>query len=122
MGYYLMTEQLKSRLNVGGAIDQWLGTYEEEREVIIKWINIFSDKDGYHVLFIESYDEGDEDFVDVVSFSAVDPDGTYGVLNTFDTSEEVIKFVMEEYGASADKFVAGGMIQEEYIKYLSTRG
>ena len=56
MSYYLTKEQLKASLNVGKSVEQWLGTYEEYEDVIIKWVRVYSDKEGFHVIYIECYD------------------------------------------------------------------
>jgi hypothetical protein len=38
-------------------------------------------------LYIESFDDGNKDFIDLYEFSTIDPDEPYGVIITFDSVE-----------------------------------
>ncbi|WP_044002232.1 hypothetical protein [Hymenobacter swuensis] len=119
MSTYLSTPELIARVHLGKEVEQWL-SYEKNKEyAFIRWLVIGREKDQFTVTYYESFDEGDEDFYDVSEFSVLDPEDTpYGITHEFDSVEKVLVFAVTTYGASADKFVAGGMIQEEYIKHL----
>jgi hypothetical protein len=117
---YLGEEQLKTNLRLGKSIEQWLSTNRVDNYSIIKWLTIEKEMDGvYNVAYIESFDEGNEDFIDIYEFSTIDPDEPHGIVNTFNSVEEALKFSIITYGASSDKFVSAGMIQEEYRDYSS---
>jgi hypothetical protein len=119
---YLDAEQLKSSLSLGKPVEQWLGNEETEEYTVLKWLRVEKEPDGkYTVIYIECFDEGNDDFVDIYEFSALDPDSPFGVINSFSSIADAIGFSIENYGASSLKFVAEGMIQEEYIKYLNIK-
>ncbi|SHE76869.1 hypothetical protein [Pedobacter caeni] len=118
MNNYLTREQLKAKLNVGKAVEQWLGHYDSDDGRVLKWLRIYSQKEEYNLLYIECYDQGGVDNLDISDFTVVDPDEPYGLLDTFNTPDEVINFSLDKYGAEIDHFVNDGMIQEEYLNYL----
>ncbi|KUG07918.1 hypothetical protein [Solirubrum puertoriconensis] len=119
MSTYLSTAELKARVHLGKEVEQWL-SYEQEAEYsFIRWLSIGKDRSQFTITYFESLDEGDQDFHDVHEFSVLDPeDAPYGVTHEFYSVEDALSFAAEAYGASADKFVAGGMIYTEYAKHL----
>ncbi|AYB32864.1 hypothetical protein [Chryseolinea soli] len=122
MGIYLENSQLITYLRLGKRIEQWLGTTKEQEETIIKWLSIELQKDGsYGVTYLEVFDEGNEDFLDIYEFSAPDPDLEFGESDSFATCEEALEFSRQKYGCRDDKFVTAGQIQEEYRLYLLSR-
>lgn len=122
MSKYLTEEQLKSNLNAGKGIEQWLGYYEEDDETILKWVRIYSENtSGYSVMYVECYDQGSLEFLDIYSFTVVNPDEPYGVINTFSSIDEAVAFSIEEHSALRDDFVGDGMIQDEYLNYLNNK-
>jgi hypothetical protein len=70
------------------------------------------------VAYIECFDEGNENFLDIYQFSSLNPDEPDGVLNKFDNSDDALNFSANAYGASNEKYVSDGIIQEEYSDYL----
>lgn len=119
---YLEQEQLKSNLNLGKSVEQWLGTETGNEYIIIKWLRVDKEADGnYTVTYIECFDEGNEDFADVYEFSTLDPDYPFGITSSFSSIADAIDFSVENYGASYSKFVSEGMIQEEYINYFKNK-
>lgn len=118
MTRYLNEDQLKTNLRLGRTVEQWLGASREEDYVILKWISIQKEGDqGYSVTYIESIDEGGEDFLDIYEFSAVDPDEPFVRTSTFSSIDDATKYAAHSYSASNIKYVSGGMIQEEYKDY-----
>lgn len=116
---YIDMEQVQTLLNLGRAIEQWIGVYREYDYTAIKWLRIKRNGENtYDVIYSDVIDDGDENFNDVYEFTATDPDFTYGKIDSFQTAEEAINFALEQYGCKPDKFVGSGMIQEEYAKYL----
>jgi len=120
MATYLTKEQVYSYLKMGRSLEQWLCHQKKEDYTVIKWLAVEQEKDGsYSVIFMESFDEGNKDFVDVYEFSLLNPDEPEGVIDSFDSVEEALTFITENYGGSEDKFVPARMIQERYRDYLN---
>ncbi|MET4107195.1 hypothetical protein [Hymenobacter sp. UYP22] len=118
MSTYLYPAELKARVHLGKEIEQWLSYVQETEYSYIRWLSISKDGNQFTVTYFESVDEGDEDFYDVYEFSALDSDEfPDGALNEFNSVEDAVAFAVETYGASADKFLASGMIQDEYSKH-----
>lgn len=119
---YLNESELKTRLKLGKSVEQWLGAGQIDDYTVIKWLSIEHERGQlYNVVYLEVFDEGDEDFTDIVEFLSVDPDAEYGVVNTFSSVDEALQFVQDQYKASLNKFVSDGMISFEYIDFLKTR-
>jgi hypothetical protein len=58
----------------------------------------------------------------VHEFSVINPeDEPFGVTHIFETVEAAVAFAVSNYGASAEKFVALGMIAEEYRKHILSK-
>ncbi|QKJ31600.1 hypothetical protein HQ865_18125 [Mucilaginibacter mali] len=119
MAKYLTIEQLRTNISLGKPVEQWLSHESKEDYTILKWLRIYKERDQtYSVNYIECYDDGDDDFIDIYEFSSLDPDELY-FSNSFDSVGGALDFSVSNYSASLDKFVTGGMIQEEYILYRS---
>ena len=122
MGIYLENSQLITYLRLGKRIEQWLGTTKDKEDIIIKWLTIEPEKDGtYTVTYLEVFDEGNEDFLDIYEFSTPDPDLAFGKTDSLASYEEAMEFSRQRYGCRDDKFVTAGQIQEEYRLYLLSR-
>ena len=122
MARYLDSASLKTNLRLGKSVEQWLPHQQLPDYTVLRYIVITGqDDDAYDVAYIESFDDGDENFFDVYSFSTLDPDEPGGVVNTFESVADAIEFAVNTYQASPDKFVNQGTIQEEYLDYLKTR-
>lgn len=124
MAKYLTKEQLISLLRLGKSVEQWLSYEDKSEYTILKWLRIDKEKNStYSVAYRESFDEGNENFLDICEFSSLNPDEPYGVINTFDSPEEVVDFsiINYNYKASENKFMSAGMIQDEYRIYLEGR-
>ncbi|KQR67235.1 hypothetical protein [Pedobacter sp. Leaf176] len=120
---YLSIDQLKANLRLGKGIEQWLGHEVKDGYVVLKWIRIEKESPiEYTVGYIECFDEGGKDFVDIYEFSLLDPDFPFGIVNSFPSIEDAIDFSVKQYGASIEKFVSESMIQDEYINYLAQTG
>jgi hypothetical protein len=116
---HLQIEQLKTNLSLGKTVEQWLGYKKYKDYTLLRWIRIEMEKNQeYTVAYIESFDEGNNDFIDIYEFGTLDPDEPLGVLTTFSNQSEAINFSIQEYRAKLDKFVSERMIQEEYLIYL----
>lgn len=120
MSRYLMEEQLRTNLRLGKSVEQWLGFKKEEDYTTLKWLSIEKKNGNYTVAFIECFDEGSSDFIDIYEFSLLDPDEPEGILNTFISIDDALDFAKSKYNASTNKYVSSGMIQEEYKEYLKS--
>ncbi len=119
MALYLSPQELIARVHLGKEVEQWLSHYNEADYTVIRWISTAKEEGQFGVTYFESFDEGDEEFHDVHEFSVIDPeDEPYGTTHLFDSVEAAVAFAIENYGASAEKFVASGMIYQEYAKHL----
>ncbi len=119
---YLSEPQLRTHLQIGKPVEQWISHSEVEDYIILKWLRIDKDKSGkYNVCYFESFDEGGLDFLEVYAFSAVDPDEPYGIITSLASIEDALDFAVRVYNATNDKFVPAGMIQEEYEVYLKNK-
>jgi len=117
---YLNKDEIQSRLRLGKSVEQWLGDFQEEDYTILKWLSINMEKDeSFSVAYFESFDEGNEDFLDIYAFSLVDPDAPFGVINAFYSIADALEFAEVTYKASPHKYTSAGMIQEEYRDYIN---
>jgi len=112
---YLKDDQIRARLRLGKSVEQWLGVVQETDYTILKWLSIDKESDeSFSVTYFESFDEGNEDFLDIYAFSLVDPDEPFGVINTFYSIADALEFAEVIYKASPNKYISAGVIQEEY--------
>ena len=119
MALYLSPQELIARVRLGKKAEQWLSCFNEADYTVIRWISVAKEEGQFDVTYFESFDEGDENFHDVHEFSVIDPENEpYGITHLFDSVEAAVAFAIENYGASAEKFVASGMIYQEYAKHL----
>ncbi|WP_143164215.1 hypothetical protein [Hymenobacter daecheongensis] len=119
MASYPSPQELIARVHLGKEVEQWLSHYNEADYTVIRWISVAKEEGQFGVTYFESFDEGDEEFHDVHEFSVIDPENEpCGTTHLFDSIEAVVAFAIENYGASAEKFVASGMIYQEYAKHL----
>jgi hypothetical protein len=120
MNKYLSAEQLKAYLEAGKAVEQWLSYVTHSEFKIIRWLRLDKEPNGsFTVAYFESFDDGNADLVDVYAFSFVDPDEPYGKLQTLETIDKAIEYCTTTFQASASNFVASGMIQYEYERYMN---
>ncbi|SFQ83317.1 hypothetical protein [Hymenobacter arizonensis] len=120
MALYLSRLELQARLHLGKEAEQWLGHADEGEYTVIKWLYLAQeDRHQYSVTYMESFDEGDEDWQHVPEFSLLDPDAEENTA--FDSVEEAVAYAVQTYGASPDRFVAGGMLAEEYARYWQSK-
>ena len=119
MVLYLSHQELIARVHVGKEAEQWLSCFNEADYTVIRWISVAKEEGQFGVTYFESFNEGDENFHDVHEFSVIDPENEpHGITHLFDSVEAVVAFAVENYDASAEKFVASGMIYQEYAKHL----
>lgn len=112
---YLLKTDIASTVSNGRSIEQLLPGLIDGAVNIVRFIRIDAERSGgVSATLFEVIDEGNKNFLDVYEFSSVDPDNPYGIKRHFNSFQEAIDFVCENYGASKDKFVNAGVIQSEY--------
>lgn len=117
---YLNEDQVRSRLNLGKPVEQWLGISDEVEYTVLKWLRIDKERNNtFTIAYFECLDDGNEEFADIYEFSTLDPDEPFGLLKEFDSVDDALTFSIDTYQASFIKFVSGGMIQDEYLGYLN---
>ncbi len=120
MKQYLNKDKIQSRLRLGKSVEQSLGVVQKDDYTILKWLSIDMESDEcFSVAYFESFDEGSEDFLDIYAFPLIDPDEPFGVIDTFSSIADALEFAEVTYKASAHKYTAAGMIQEEYRDYIN---
>jgi hypothetical protein len=119
MALYLSPLELIARLHLGKEVHQWLGYSEEADYTVLRWLYISKDKQQITVNYVESFDEGDEEWTDITEFSHLDPDEV--VEHSFASVEEVVEFATRTYAASQERFIPGGMLHVEYLAYWRSK-
>lgn len=120
MALYLSRLELQARLHLGKGAEQLLGHTDVGDYTAIRWLYLAQeDRRRYSVTYMESFDEGDEDWQQVPEFSLLDPDAEESMA--FDSVEEAVVYAVQTYGASPDRFVPGGMLAEEYARYWQSK-
>lgn len=115
---YLSEEQILTQLNAGRAIEQWLGHTDAQNYRTIRWLRIDkTDNGNFNVILFEVFDDGSLSNLDIYNFEALDPDNPYGLKITFDGAKEAIEGSYV-FGASKDRFVPSGVIQDVYSDFL----
>ena len=120
MALYLSPLELQARVHAGKEVEQWLSHAEEGEYTVIKWLYLAQEaQDQYSVNYLESFDEGDEEWQNVPEFSLLDPDAENSIA--FDSVKEAVAYAVQTYGASPDRFIPGGMLAEEYARYWQSK-
>jgi len=119
---FLLPNQATDQLKAGRAIEQWLGHNNAPNYRSIRWLRIDPEKAGtFNLAVFEVFDDGTPEMLDVYGFEAVDPDLPSGSISAFTTPEEAIAAAVQR-GASAEKFVGMGIIQDLYAAFLNEEG
>jgi hypothetical protein len=120
MDLYLYPVELQARVHAGKEVEQWLGHAEEGEYTVIKWLYLAQEEqDRYSVNYLESFDEGDEEWQIISEFSLLDPDAKESIV--FDSVKETVAYAVQIYGASPDRFIPGVMLAEEYARYWQSK-
>ena len=116
MRRYLILPEVESALNRGKSVEVFLGRINEDPE-IISWLSI--EKSGRYIVVTQYdvYDEGDVEFIDIYSFSYVDPDMDFEEYS-FDDLDEAVAFIKTRFNLNEINIVNAGVVQEEYRDLL----
>ncbi|MGC3947750.1 MAG: hypothetical protein QM762_25140 [Chryseolinea sp.] len=121
---YLDFDQLQTNLSLGKAVEQWLGTTDQGEYTTIQWVRIYKERpygDVYNVCYHDVFDDGGNEFTDIVEFDGVDPDHPFGTAKSFYSYQEALNFAVQTFNCKLERFVNSGSIQSEYIEYLRAR-
>ena len=143
MTRHLAPQFVRTALNRGTYVEQFLGGFVVDGQPAIRWIMLqkgadddeFEDEEDedevdredpdeevFVLSYYEALDEGREDWVDVHGFSPVsgDPDDMYepAARHRTSTLEEALALAVERYGADPARFVNQTMIDHEYYDYV----
>jgi hypothetical protein len=119
MTRYLSPLELTARVRLDKEVHQWLGHSEEADYTVLRWLYLNKDKQQYTVSYVESFDEGSEEWTDVTEFSYLDPDEV--IEHSFASVEEAVEFAVQTYAASTERFLPGGMLYTEYLAYWRSK-
>lgn len=114
MTRYLAENDAKSALRGGRAIEQLLEGRLEAGLQIVRFVTIAHEATGENsVTLHEVFNGGNFDVLDVYEFSPLDPDRSYGQVDSFRTVDDAFQFACEQTGADPRKFVNAGVVQDE---------
>jgi hypothetical protein len=109
---YLMDAEIRTLLNLGKTVEMFLG--QNRGEGTISWIDIQRESGQFFKLNVYSvFDDGDVDHVDIYDFSPVDPDEPFKTIE-FETFDDMLAYLRNEFRLHDFSFLNHGMIQEEY--------
>ncbi len=112
---YLAIEEAKSAIKRGKEVEVFLGGCVKTGQKCIRWASFGLNDNNYIGKVWESFDEGEENFLDVYSFSPAS--GEWDVpVNQAASSE--FEEVLKELGCPSDKLVNYGVVQDEYAEHL----
>ena len=117
---YLTDLQKVGLHNAGRIIEQIFPLRIEGEIDVVEFMSIEKIKDGSasvnHCVF---EDIGSVDYCDIYSFYALDPDEPEGKQSVFDNYEDAMRYCLEVLGASPDKWLGEGVIQDAYLEMKS---
>ncbi|HEX8271733.1 MAG TPA: hypothetical protein VF615_03710 [Longimicrobiaceae bacterium] len=105
-------------------MEQFLGGFLHEQGPAVRWLALRRKGRGVAVLLHEALDDGHLG-CDIYEFTALndDPDKLYDptAKHRCDTLEQALDLAAKLYGASPDRFVNEGLIQDEYQDFVAGR-
>lgn len=106
---------VRTNLAAGREVEQLLPERHERDQRVIRYISIERPgPDCWKVRLCEVFDNGTPDFIDLYEFEAADPDLPFGDEWTFDSIERAMAFARDALGASHNRYVNRGVVQDEY--------
>jgi hypothetical protein len=118
----LSAQELKYQFDRCQAVEQWLGTWQDGQDTILKWVRLCPNRDGtWRLRFREVYDQGDSVYTDICSFQSYDPDEPDGIIKDFDVPEVAVAYAVSEYGADEAAFIRDGMTHTVYRSFAQEK-
>ena len=114
---YLTEDQSKSALKRGKCIEAFVGGFSSGNKKTIQWASVSRDGEQLVGSLWEVYDEGDENYLDLYSFTPAN--GDYDTpIKTVKSSD--LKEIASLLGFDVLNYVNQGVVQDEYNDYLGT--
>jgi hypothetical protein len=100
----------------GKEVEQFLRCTKIDGKKIISWLTIRNQENGYVLLHHKQHDEGSRDYLDIYEFTYLNmPDTRFEPKHlVFATLDEALDYASANLGASNEKWVGHGMVQDEY--------
>jgi hypothetical protein len=117
---HLSRSHIESALKRGKEVEQFIGGFEYEGRKSISWLTIRSTDFGYTLLHHEQFDEGSSDFCDVYEYEYINlPEYRYEPEHLNLKSLDDVFEAASKIGATENRWVGHGMVQDEYHDYTN---
>ena len=116
---YLTPSEALSRLNSGKGLECFLGGFHVNGNKAIRWLTITTDNAKFIANVWESLDQGDESYLDIMTF-----EGAHGNYDepvktlSEDSFETLLTTLNSEFGGVETKLLNSGMIEKDYLDYI----
>jgi hypothetical protein len=121
MARYIDQQLVKTYLNLGKTIEVFLGRKNIDKTILSYLELIKTTNSKVQVTIIESYDEGNLNWLDIYEFSHINEDDEFEKIE-FDNIENAIEGIKAKFQLNEVKFVTQGMIQVDYEDLLKLEG
>ena len=121
MARYIEELLINNYLNLGKTIEVFLGRINIDKTVLSYLEFTKTNSSKVQVTIIESYDEGNLNWLDIYDFSHFNQDDEFEIIE-FDSVDNAIEGVKAKFKLDELKFVTQGMIQVEYEDLLKSEG
>jgi len=111
MPRYLTPDQIESALKRGKSVEQLLERPAPDR---ISWLQLRPVTDGVELWRYDVFDDGNEEFLDVYSFTPVDEDGPENPEETHPAAATACAAAEARFSAVSGRWVNQSLIQDEY--------
>lgn len=111
MSRYLPQNELQFTHKRGKAIEQFLGRESADGCFRVRWLEIRHGIAGAELWHFEAQDFGSAESMDVYEWIDIGNDAPKAV---FSTVSAALDFASEAFGASLDRWVNQGVVQDEY--------
>lgn len=115
---YLTVEEASATLRRGKSVEIFLGGFDHEGKGCIRWATFSSSVKSVAGNLWEAIDQGSEDYVDLYTFNSLSGDYNDPVKSVI---SDGIESAASQLGIGELKFVNQGVVQDEYLSYLSNR-
>ncbi|MGJ8674271.1 hypothetical protein [Rubritalea sp.] len=117
---YLTLSFIKSALNRGKAVDQFLGEITRDGLTGVRYIQISVEDGEYQLTTYDKENIGSEDFLDIYSFPSLIEDEEYDrPYTSYSDLEAALSASTTNHGTQPDRWVNEGVVQDEYKDYLT---
>ena len=119
---HLYRALVKPTLERGGGVEQLLAPGAADHMPTVRWLTLFPQEGGvFTLLRHEVVDIGSDEFAYLDAFPPLDPEEAIGEgveVGTYSTVERALQ-AAQAMGASVDRWVNQGMVEDEYLESSS---